>query len=261
MASPEEIRRITENEGWACVFVDDTGSQGQIQGLRHMPDDRYTWVGIVVPPFRGAYVFEQMDGCLNLVKNYADVDEFHFVDIYGGRKKWKGVDISIRLGIFSAFSIIIRRENFRIFNQTLWDNHKAIRYFSRRMPEICGKEMKDPKICSLVMLMIKIRRFLEAQGWSNAIVVIDEGIERAGSVKKGNGLWPTFRFGEIHFASSKEVSPLQLADFCAYALNRSQVVIGKHNTNQLSPIDSIFMESVLPLFDRYDKVKKRIVTF
>lgn len=260
MASSEEIRRIIENEECACVFVDDTGSQGQMQGLRHMPNDRHTWVGLVVPPHMGAHVFEQMDGCLNLINSYADVEEFHFVDIYGGNGKWEDVDISVRLGIFSAFSSIVKRENFRIFNQTLWNDHKAVRYFSRRMPMICGKEMKHPKICSLVILMIKIRKFLEAQGWSNVMIVIDEGIEKAGAIKKCDGLWPTFRFGEIHFASSKEVSPLQLADLSAYALNRSQVIIGKHNTGKASWIDSEFMESIYPLLDCYDKVKKRIVT-
>lgn len=260
MASPEEIRRIIENEECACVFVDDTGSQGQTQGLRHMPDDRYTWVGLVVPPLMGAYVFEQMDRCLNLVKSYADVDEFHFAEIYGGTKEWKGVDISTRLGIFSAFSSIVKRENFRLFNQTLWDDHEALRYFSRTIPVIFGKKVNNPEICSLVILMTKIREFLEEQKWHNAMIVVDEGIARAGTSKKCNGLWPIFRFGEIHFASSKEVSPLQLADLSAYVLNRNQVIVGRYNTKKLSPIDLEFIKAVQPILDCYDKVEKRNVT-
>lgn len=257
MANVKDIRRVIKAEKCACVFVDDSGSQGQAQGLPHMPDDRFSWVGVVVPPKKGEYVFEQMDGCLELIRNTINADEFHFSEIYNGKGAWKNVRLENRLGIFSVFSNVIAAEKFSVFNQTLWENHYVVKEFAKKFPVVAGKKLSDPKICSLVILMIKIRRFLEKQKWLEAVIVIDEGIQKSGSIIQCPGLSPTFRNGEVTFSCSKEVFPLQLADLAAYALNRSQVIIGKKKRlGSISVTDAKFCEAVGPLMDCYDKTKK-----
>lgn len=253
MASPDEIRRIVEVEKCACVFIDDTGSQGQKQNLPHLPDDRFTWAGIIIPPRLGGQVFHYMDELLGKGQNKYGIDEFHFVEIFGGKNNWQNVDVKERLNIFRVFADFIGQKKFEIASATLEDADDHLDNKFPRSLIIKGKDMKDPKILSLYILLRRVAEILDKLEWTNTLVVIDEGIQKKQSLIKCNKFPSSFRKGEIHFASSREVTPLQLADFAAYSLNRMQIVCAKYieNSRSLGFIDFGFMDATGPIVSLY----------
>lgn len=250
------LRSIIESEDSACVFVDDSGSQGQRQNIPHLPDDRFSWVGVVIPPRYGGNVFCQMDECLQWMEEKYDARELHFSDILGGKGAWKGVDFEERIQIFRAFSYIISKEKFPIINQTLWPGHSKLEDISNWLPVFAGKDKSDPKFCSLALLLLKILLFLWEQGWKKAIIVVDEGIQKAGSTLIFENSAPFFKASEVWFASSEMVPPLQLADFAAYSLNRAQVLTGKEKKTNA---DIEFLLAFESMANCYSDVKVRRV--
>lgn len=254
MKSADQFRDEIVGSGDPCVFIDDTGSQGQRQNLAHMPDDRFSWVAVVVPPLQGANIFHQMNNCIQYIEEEFGADELHFAEIMSGKKAWKRVSLDQRLGVFQAFSQILTQEGFPLFNQTLWHGNDAIAQLASEFPRFDGKSVDDPKFCSLLLLLLKVRMFLRKKGWSNAHVVVDEGVQKAGSLMKLDGLAPLFHEGEVYFASSNTIQPLQLADFAAYSLNRSQVLTAKKD---LKWADIMFLETVQSFAHLYDGVELR----
>jgi hypothetical protein len=254
--SADQIRDEIVGSGNPCVFIDDTGSQGQRQNLAHMPDDRFSWVAVVVPPLQGANVFQQMDNCIQYIGEAFGADELHFNEIMSGKKAWKGIGLDQRLSVFQAFSHILTQEGFPLLNQTLWHGNDAIAKLASEFPRFDGKSVDNPKFCSLLLLLLKVRMFLRKKGWSNAHVVVDEGVQKAGSSMKLDGLAPLFHEGEVYFASSNTIQPLQLADFAAFSLNRSQVLTAKKD---LKWADIMFLEAVQSFAHLYDGVELRSV--
>ena len=237
----------------ACVFIDDSGSQGQQQNIPHMPDDRFTWAGVITPPRFGERALAQMNGCLEYIEQEFGAKEFHFADVYAGTGEWRGVDFDHRIGIFRTFVSIFHQEGFLVFNQTLWHGNEILDKISTEFPKLNDKNLSDPKICSLFLLLVKIRVYLRERGWGQAIIVVDEGVQKSGSVLKIDGFAPEFKDGEIWFASSDSVVPLQLADFAAYTLNRWQVVSGKEKPSRA---DEAFLKAVDKIGELYQNVER-----
>lgn len=227
MTSPDEIRKIAETENCACVFIDDTGSPGQIHNLSHLPDNWFTWVGIIIPPCLGREVFDGMSQLLKEGKKKWGVDEFHFTKIYQRKDVWELESMDERMKVFSYFADIIKEKQLQFVNATLADRNDHLKgHFSDPLI-LKGKKMDDPKILSLYVLLYRVDQVLKELGYDNALIVIDEEIQTKGTKIKCKRFPSTFRHGEVHFASSKEVAPLQLADFAAYSFNRMQLICGR----------------------------------
>jgi hypothetical protein len=62
--------------------------------------------------------------------------------------------------------------------------------------------------------------------------------------------------GLICFARSSSILPLQLADFAAFALNRTQLLIGKE---KLSPLDKTLLKILSPIAWNYQNIEKRVI--
>lgn len=262
MKGSDEIRKVIEDEECACVLIDDSGSRGQVLNIPNRPDESYSWVGVVVPPTMGRYVFDKMDRLLDELRTkYGyNVDELHFVDIYAGNCAWKNVDFDERMNIFRMFSNIVVKDNFYLFNRTLYKNNEMFELARKIFPDFAGKDMNDPNICALSLLLVRIKMFLEGMGWKNSIVLVDEDIQKPGSFMVEKSLSPFIKNGEIHFCCSKDVAPLQIADFAAYSLHRSQVILGRMENNKLkSNTDKKFLKAVQPIANIYENVFIRLV--
>ena len=260
MKNSDEIRKVIKEEECACVFIDDSGSRGTDIGTTHMPSDRFSWVGVVVPPCMGLTVFENMDCLLLKIRKKYGADELHFVDIFNGKRVWKGVDVDDRMNIFSALSDIIVKENFYLFNRTLYETNAMFELARGIFPKFAGKDMNKPEVCALSLLLVKVQMFLEEMKWENSIVIIDNGIQKPGSSMVEKSLSPFIKDGEMFFCSSKDIAPLQIADFAAYSLSRSQVILGRIKNNKgISNVDKKFLKAVEPLVNIYDNTFIRLV--
>jgi hypothetical protein len=244
------------------VFIDDTGSPGLRSSVSFLHPDRKSWVGVVVSPWHMAEVLDQFPGALDGLAQHTGAHEFHFADIYGGKGAFSGVDLQVRLVLFEFMAYLFQAYRFPIFVQTFDPTtlSKVRQQVGDDLPErLLSFDLTKPPDLALLFLLIWIKRHIEESRASHDVVArvfVDEGFKKAGI-----GLlmpsWETvFADGAVFFASSSSIHPIQLADFAAFCLNRTQLLRGR---TQLSSLDRSFLEIVAPMAWNYQNIETRTV--
>jgi hypothetical protein len=213
------------------VFVDDTGSPGLSTLSPKLHASRKSWVAVVVPPSQMPEVLAQIPGAVGELRKITGATEFHFTDIYQGRKEFEDIDLAIRLRIFEFMAFIFQTYNFPVFVQTFdfesWNLVKDKALF----PEVAGPfNLAKPEDAALLFLLMRLKWFLQKES-GIARVFVDEGYKKAGIAMHLPAFRSVFADGLVCFASSSSILPLQLADFAAFALNREQLILSKKNLN------------------------------
>jgi len=101
------------------VFIDDTGSPGLYYTSSQLHPERKSWVAVVVPRSVIAEVWNQFPGAIGELKVQTGANEFHFSDIFMGRREFEGISLSKRMAIFEFMSYLFAVYNFPILVQTL----------------------------------------------------------------------------------------------------------------------------------------------
>lgn len=111
---------------------------------------------------------------------------------------------------------------------------------------------------TLPLLPMRLRMYLRDECQSTARVFVDEGIKPAGSVTTLPGFEPEFRGGIVFSGSSSVVLPLQLADFAAFGLNRTQLTLG---TEAMKPLDYTLIEMYQEITPNWVNVPAKVIDF
>ncbi len=90
-----------------------------------------------------------------------------------------------------------------------------------------------------------------------AHVFVDEGWKSNGVAIKIPIFEDVFNDGLVCFCRSSTILPIQLADFAAFALNRTQLVCGR---NKRSPLDMHLLEILSKVANNYVNIEKKIVS-
>lgn len=246
------------------IFIDDTGSPGLANTPPNYLSGRKTWVAVIVPPYQMAEVLEQFKRALHTLKEATGATEFHFTDIYSGRKEFKGVDLQIRLMLFELMASIFSQYQFPIIVQTfdpetLADVRKRL---AGRIPErIPQFDLTREEDAALFFLLICLRWFMEETSeFPNvkARVFIDESYKKTGVGIKIPTFEKVFCDGLVCFAQSSSIVPIQLADFAAFALNRSQLLGGRDKRKSL---DLKLLQILTQADFNYLNIGKKVVPF
>lgn len=242
------------------VFIDDTGSPGLKSTPPNLHPKRKSWVGVVVPPSQMLDVIEQLPEAAKELHSITGADEFHFADIYSGTRKFKGINLQMRLAIFEFMAEIFRVYRFPIFIQTLDPNSlKDIRNRGP-FPDTVGLfNLKKPEDTALFFLLLRIKWHIEkhrACRSETARVFIDEGYMQKGTAIHVPAWKTVFADGLLCFARSSLIYPIQLADFAAFVLNRTQLLIGKEKLNSL---DKRLLQISSPIAWNYQNIEKRAI--
>lgn len=228
------------------VFIDDTGSPGLVTPGLHA--QRKSWVAVLVPPHQTAEVMDQMPNALSFLETLGLKNpEFHFTDIWAGKGEFSKLDLKQRLAIFAFMSHIFATYRFPVLVQT-FDPANSVDVLNRgNWPETLGPlKFKDHEDLALIFALLRVRTHLKAVAGEDvtACVVVDEGRLSSGKAIVLPGLAPTFVAGAIVFASSRMVHSIQLADFAAFVMNRSQLLRVK---KKLTDLDKTLLEIVSPI--------------
>jgi hypothetical protein len=86
-----------------------------------------------------------------------------------------------------------------------------------------------------------------------ARVFIDEGYKNNGIALKIPTFETVFCDGLICFGQSASILPIQLADFAAFALNRTQLIGGREKRSNL---DNRFLEILSPIAFNYVNIEQ-----
>ena len=237
------------------VFVDDTGSPGLRNTPAHLHPSRKSWVAVVVPKVHIGEVWGQFPRALSELKKTVRASEFHFADIYMKRREFRDVPLSTRLGVFRFMAYIFDTYRFPVFVQTLDpDSLKDIRRRADFPDRLGPFNLQKHEDLALFFLLLRVKRHLE-QTYSGsdtlARVFVDEGFKKAGVAIQIPPLKTVFADGLICFARSDSILPLQLADFAAFCLNRTQLLLGKE---RLSELDKSLLRIIEPLAWNYQNI-------
>ena len=242
------------------VFIDDTGSPGLQSSASNVHPERKTWVGVVIPPDQMPDVLKHFPGAVEELRRTVGAEEFHFADVYAGRGDFAKLGLQDRLELFELFSNIFSVYQYPVFVQTFDPNTLASVRGQADLPEKLGPfNLARQLDLALVFLLLRIKWHIERDrkdSESVARVFVDEGYKKNG-IAISIPLWNNvFAGGLICFARSSSIYPIQLADFAAFALNRTQLLLGK---SELSSLDRRLLEILSPIAWNYQNIEKRVI--
>jgi hypothetical protein len=244
------------------VFVDDTGAPGLSDTPANFHPERKSWVAVIVPPYQMPEVLEQLPGALQELERLTGAREFHFADIYAGRREFKGIDLQVRLALFEFMAHIFSVYQFPIIVQTF--DPETLSYLHSRsegkLPDrLPPFDFTKPEDTALFFLLIRVKWFMEQTPEYpkvKARVFIDEGWKRNGVAIRIPTFEDVFGDGLVCFCQSSSILPIQLADFAAFALNRTQLIGGR---NKRSSLDIHLLKILSKVVYNYVNIEKKIV--
>lgn len=244
------------------IFIDDTGSPGLTDTPPNYLPGRKSWVAVIIPPHQMPEVLEQFSGALYALKEKTGAKEFHFTDIYAGRKEFRNVDLQIRLKIFEFMAFIFSQYQFPIIVQT-FDPETLADIRARngnQMPDrIPPFDLTREEDMALFFLLIRLKWFMEKTPEFPLVkgrVFIDEGYKKNGVAIKIPTFEMVFGDGLVCFGRSSIIMPIQLADFAAFALNRMQLIGGRDRRNSL---DQRLLQILSKVAFNYLNIEQKIV--
>jgi hypothetical protein len=242
------------------VLIDDTGSPGDKNTPGNLHPQRKSWVSVVLTPRQSWEVSNQLPQALDYLRSETGASEFHFTDIYSGRKAFEHIALDLRLSLFRFMAFIFTTYKFPIIVQTLDPDNAMYQDMRDTFPNDIGPfKSSKPGDVALLMLLIRTKWFLKEQGVTPATaarVFIDEGFMKHGRAFSLKTFAEVFDQGLLCFANSHSVPHIQLADFAAFSLNRTQWLIGKE---KLTPLDREFIGILSPITWNFVNIKPIIL--
>jgi hypothetical protein len=233
----------------AGVYIDDSGTPGTKAPSRVLHLNRKTWAAVVVP----AASVEHVDYALGLFLTGLNQDygakELHFAEIYGGRGDFETVSLADRYRLIELTVQLFVSLDLPIFTQTLSPEY-ASELRRRGLPaegSVGFLKLSNHEHLALLLLLMQVRGFIQenVKHFPKPIgVFVDEGIAKAGAtmhIKKWSDI---FEDGAIQYVRSHETKYIQLADFAAFVIARSQWLAAQGN---LKERDTAFLNLVAPL--------------
>lgn len=227
------------------IFIDDAGTPGVETGSGFLHQDRKSWAGVIVPED----IQKDVDKCISTflegVHQDYGANELHFPEIYGGRGVFKDVEIGVRYELLELMARIFGRFQIPIVFQTC--SARFLKEIRERLPsqfprKIDFLDLERHDHLTLFFLLTQIRDFIGENGdrFPRSLpVYVDEGIVKAGAELRFESWKDMFEGGRIRFQKSHLVAGLQLADFAAFVIGRTQWLQSK---SELKPRDKRFLE-------------------
>ncbi len=239
------------------IFIDDSGSPGVSIPNSKLHPERKSWVAVIVPHWQISEVVNQFEEVIPLLEETFGVNEFHFADIYGKRGKFENVPLNQRLAIFKFMASIFQSYLFPIIVQT-FDPITHADVMSRvNIPKRIGPfNLENVEDLGLLFLLWRLSKFIrENPGLASkqSRIFVDEGYKKNGVAINLDGWKNWIADGLVCFAQSHTILPIQLADFAAFSLNRSQIIINKPKKSDL---DIAFLEILSPIAWNYQNIPK-----
>jgi hypothetical protein len=215
------------------IYVDDAGTPGVQSPSDFLHADRKSWAAVIVPDSAAAQVATALDIFLAGFGAEFGARELHFTDIYSGRFAFDGVAIEKRYELIDLMATIFAKFQLPILFQTCSPEFMSeIRQMSRFDFSVGPLNLNKHDHLSLLYLLFQVRCFMteHSQHFKRALpVIVDEGLAKAGAAIDVPTWSDLIQGGRIEFHRSHESPFLQLADFAAFAIARTQWLAAKGN--------------------------------
>lgn len=219
------------------IYIDDAGTPGVASKSAFLDESRKSWCAVVVPTKVAKNVGYAIEIFLQGVKQDYGVDELHFADVYGGRGLWNTVPVAKRIEIFDLMTGVLSTFALPVIFQTvgksMYSDHDAFFPRYEKIPGIFW-DIKNSSHLGLLLLCFQISRsfsYLKKKSPSDfpapLPAYVDEGIARAGATIDLPNWDEAIQGKKLHFQKSVDNPGLQLADFAAFSISRTQWIAAK----------------------------------
>jgi hypothetical protein len=240
----------------SMVLLDDTGSPGQTAGSTYLDPARYTWIAVVADKTHTSTIYQRLPAFLANLKSVTGLDELHCSDLYNG-KRCKEIALDVRLSFFEELVSMFCDSGVSIRVQSV--SPYTLADFSRRgidLTKPAGSfRLNEPKWLALFLLLIQVKELIKTSPMvygRGAYFYADEGLRQPGRGIRTELLDGVSPDSTLYFCSSKSFPPIQLADFAAFGLNRTQWLLTKR---ELTDLDKTVLRIFQPLAARTANLK------
>ena len=227
-----------------AIYIDDAGTPGCNPPSEFLPEDRKSFCAVIVPDIVSSKVNEAMSILLDGVKEEFNAKELHCTEIYGGRGLWKGVSVEKRKEIFDFLDSILSAFELPVLFQT-WsqgsENDHQQQFLTMQMREKSWWNLNNIQHFSLLHLCFLVSKEINAYQQNNKeyfssplTCYIDAGLVKANSKIDLPAWGDIFENQQLNFVKSEDCLGIQLADFAAFCIGRSQWILA--NQKQGVPI-------------------------
>ena len=229
------------------LVIDDSGTPGAAAKSPLLHTNRKTWVAVAVPPSMRMDLQQALERFIDGVRGDYGAKELHFTDIYAGRGPYKGVSIDKRYELFDLMGGVFEAFGLPILNQTCSPQFlgEIQRWLKTPLPDFGWFNLNNHEHVGLLFLLFRVRIFIreDRRAFPTALpLVIDQGLMKSGSSLQMPQWADTFAGGYATFRASHDEPFLQLADFAAFVLSRTQWIVSggivKHHDREFLKIVS-----------------------
>jgi len=229
------------------IVIDDSGSPGSKIESKFLLNTRNTWVGVLIEDERLTQLKLDLEYFNKQLKDNFKINEIHFTDLLNGNNEFNILSQYKRLELFSIFCIFYKEYQFSFFVQTTNPETLAENglFITTKKTKYGGLDMSNHKCQGLLLLLISIKKYLEENNLNKDKIdfIIDEGLRKAGNKLILPILSKVRLDCLLRFESSKNEQILQIADFVAYCINRTQTTLVKEASKR-TDFDKVVMQLI-----------------
>ncbi len=234
-----------------AIYLDDSGNPGTKSGSDFLPWSRKAWTAVIVPSTIAAEIQEGMEIFLDGVRGEFGVDELHFTEIFRGKGLWRTVPGGERAKIIYMMSQLMDRFGLPVVQQSVSE-------FTRADHPATGRPFRTGEwntanlshfgllmLCSQVSKSVRDLRARSPQDFDIPLPLFaDEGILPAGRDRALPNWADVIEGPKVRFRNSADIPGLQLADFAAFVINRTQwIAATKEAGRSISPDEQLILRA------------------
>lgn len=225
------------------IYIDDSGSPGQPLANKFQAHDAKIWAAVILCLEDKKYIENTIEIAIKKIQKEISFSEFHFTEIYSGKKDFKGIDSRLRLVIFELFVALYNRIRPYVIVTaagigTLKNSGFSESYINTKEN---GFDFSNPGDYALNTLLLLTNDYFIVNYKDDNIrveITVDEGRQKSNTIQI-----LTDSFGvckKLNYKSSAKEYCLQFIDFIAFSINRIQNNYSKNR----SEFDNEFMKII-----------------
>ena len=214
------------------IYVDDSGNPGVDSGSMHLSETRKSWTAVIVPTSAAEELSFVMDTFVRGIADDYGADELHFTEIFSGRGIWKQVKMEGRIEIFRLMSALLSKRvplpivHVTTSQETLNDHPQFFEMYRAQPNQFWNLSVPHVgflRMCIEVANYVREMREYGHPDFTNPLPMIaDEGLTVAGASIPLPSWEDVIEGPSVSFAKSQDVAGIQIADFAAFTISRTQ---------------------------------------
>ncbi|MDA7825947.1 DUF3800 domain-containing protein [Porticoccaceae bacterium] len=234
------------------INIDDAGTPGVQSKSQFLDESRKSWAAVIIPETISDEVFFGINILQKGIKLDFGAEEFHATDIYGGRGKWKNVDVAKRIEIFELMAMIFEKFSLPIIYVTT-QKSTLKELGNPKSKKGVWWDLENIEHVGLLRVCMKVHEyFLEFQkndkdSFPSAFdAYVDEGLKKAKTkIILPMNYHDSFHNNAITFDKSSNNYGIQLADFAAFVISRTQWIYANQEPYEsLKESDLLFLKLI-----------------